>query len=517
MKGRFGNCEIDTGTRVLLRNGEEIELEPQVFDVIVALIEGKDKIVSKDDLIEQVWSGRIVSDTAITSRVKAARSAVGDDGVAQSIIRTSRGIGYRFVADFETLNDAHVAEKMRGPAHPTILVLPFVQNSPDSSMNWLVDGISDDVITGLSRFRELRVISRLTSFGLRDLHGSALSDAATELSADYVIQGSLRMQGHEWKLRVSIVDAAEQMQIWSERWTLAQRSLQNLDPILDKIVAAIEPELLSAERDRVRNKQETDLSTWESTQKGLWLLWQQKSGLHEQAIKVLEEACQSDPGYAQAHAGLAYALCHAYKEDVLGDEALDWALDVARQSVHLDPRDAFSYIALGRSHIARGEYEEAIAAYDEAVELNPNHAYGHFGRGYALSLSGRAHAAIEHFETVLELSPRDPQGWSVCVMLCFSNLIMNRPEIALSWAQKSQRMPNAPHWAKAAEAAALNALGNTERATRALEEAITARPELNAAFLDKAYPFADRRDFYKIAELMLGTFVPDEHEESSKA
>ncbi|MEW9922498.1 winged helix-turn-helix domain-containing protein [Marimonas sp. MJW-29] len=507
MKARFGNCEINSEARLLCRDGEAIDVEPQVFDVLVALIEAKDRVLSKDDLIERVWGGRIVSDTAVTSRIKAVRAAVGDDGAAQRVIRTLRGVGYQFVAEFE-VNADMVSSSGEKPDQPVILVLPFTQVPDDPDTLWRLDGICDDVISALSRFRDLRVISRLTSFGLRDFAGAEMSRAVEEIGPDYLVEGTLRQRGHNWRLQVNLSAADSQAQIWSERWELSDEDLQDLDPYVDRIAAAIEPELLSAERDRLRSLRETDLSTWETTQRGLWMLWQQRPGFHAKAITILKEALARDPDYALAHAGLAYALCHAHKEGVVGDEALDQALAAARRAVQLDPRDAFSYVALGRSHLARAEFDAAIAAYDEAIARNPNHAYGHFGRGYSLCLSGRPAEAIGHFERVLALSPRDPQGWSVCVMLCFSCLLLNLTDEALGWARKAQRMPNAPHWALAAEAAALNALGKETEAEEVLKEALNARPDLDAAFLDRAYPFADRQDYDKLAGLMLGTFVP---------
>ncbi|WP_029062958.1 winged helix-turn-helix domain-containing protein [Labrenzia sp. DG1229] len=515
----FEEFELDVEKRELRRNTQVLSLEPQVFSLLLFLVENHDRVVSKDEIIEKIWGGRFISEAAVSSRISEVRKALGDGSKNPRFLRTLYKQGFRFQfepnvlpqpPEFLTPKTGSSNTLMAPVQKPVVVVLPFASTGEDPSNNWLIDGICDDIITGLSRFRDLRVISRLSSFGLLGLNQPALDAAIEDLSADYVVEGNVRRLDDTWRLQVSIVATGSQTQIWSERCTLSQASLQNLDHITDKIVAAIEPELLYAERDRIRRKPETDLTTWESTQKGLWLLWQQKSGLHEQAVAVLETASRRDPSYALAHAGLAYALCHAYKEGVMEIDALDRALTAARQAVQLDQRDAFSYVALGRSHLARQEYDEAISAYDEAIALNHNHAYGHFGKGYSLSLSGRAPAAIEHFETVLELSPRDPQGWSVCVLLCFSNLIVDQADIALSWAQKSLRMPNAPHWAKAAEAAALTALGRKDAAVVALEEALSARPELNAAFLNRAYPFADRRDFKKLSEFMLGTFVPDE-------
>ncbi|WP_305985597.1 winged helix-turn-helix domain-containing tetratricopeptide repeat protein [Roseibium sp. MMSF_3544] len=521
---RFEEFELNVEKRELLRGSNLVSLEPQVFSLLLLLIENHDRVVSKDEIIEKIWGGRFISEAAVSSRISEVRKALGEGSKERRFIRTLYKQGFRFQFEPTTPPDSSPTTStgtQDAPAnkehnqYPVIVVLPFSGLPTDPEFDWLIDGICDDIITGLSRFRELRVISRLSSFGLASLNQKDLDAAIEDLSADYIVEGNVRRIGSAWRLQVSIVSTGSQSQIWSERCTLEQSSLQNLDPITDRIVAAIEPELLSAERDRIRRKPETDLTTWESTQKGLWLLWQQKSGLHEQAVSVLRSACERDPDYALAHAGLAYALCHAYKEGVMGSDALEQALVAARQAVQLDQRDAFSYVALGRSHLARQEYDEAISAYDEAIALNHNHAYGHFGKGYSLSLSGKAGAAIKHFETVLELSPRDPQGWSVCVLLCFSNLIIDQPETALSWAQRSLRMPNAPHWAKAAEAAAFKALGQEKEAELALDEALAARPDLNAAFLNRAYPFADQRDFKKLSEFMLGNFVPDVSQDRS--
>ncbi|MEO1562863.1 MAG: winged helix-turn-helix domain-containing protein [Pseudomonadota bacterium] len=506
LKIKFSNCEIDTAARLLRRDGMPVQVEPQVFDVLIELISARGRVLTKDELVERVWNGRVVSDTAISSRIKDVRAAVGDDGEAQAIIKTHRGVGYQFVANLN--EDRWEVDRPVGRTEPRVLVLPFEQMPENPETLWRLDGICTDVISALARFRELRVISNISSFSLRDLKGVDLTTAIRQMDADFLVAGNLRELEDHWRLQITLSSAENNEQIWSERWSLSEDDFRNLDVVVDAIVSIIEPELLLVERTRLARKQQTDMSAWELTQRGLWMLWQQRAGFHEKAIELFKEAILLDDQFALSHSGLAYAYCHAYKEGILEKQDLDLAIAEANEAVRLDSRDAFSYVSLGRSHLARGEFNEAIAAYDDAIRRNPNHAYGHFGKGYALCLLGFADQAIPHFEKVLELSPRDPQGWSVCVMLSFSHLLTEMPEQALAWAQKAQRMPNAPHWALAAEAAALTVLGEGESAKKAMSDALLARPDLDAAFLDRAYPFANRQDYNKLAGLMLGTFIP---------
>lgn len=404
------------------------------------------------------------------------------------------------------------ARRTQGTSHdrPVIAVLPFRNQSSDKDQDYFVDGITEDITNGLSKFRSLIVIARHSTF---EFKGSAAEtdEIGRSLGARYIVQGAVRRVGDQLRITASLTDAIGNTELWNDRFDLALPEVFAVqDSVTDAIVGAIEPELLDQERKRIRRKAPQNLTAWDLTQHGLWHLWQQRPGSHEKAITILQQALESDADSAQAHAGLAYALCHAVKEGVRPDRevALDEALAAARQSVRLDPKDAFSYVALGRTSLARREFERAIEAYREAISINGNFVYGHFGTGYALCLSGRATDALPFLDHALLLSPRDPQAWSMATLKSFALTMLERYDEALKWARRAQQMPNAPHWAFVAEAAPLSFLGRSEEAKRARDIALRLKPELTAAFAQDAFPFASGEGSQILAQAMLGTFVP---------
>jgi len=197
MRFIFGDHVLDAARRELRRAGELISVEPQVFDLLLYLLKNRDRVVSKDDLIESVWKGRVVSDATVDSRVKAARHAVGDSGASQEVLRTFARRGVRFVVDAQEESAPVQAEPASAPAlpdKPSIAVLPFQNLSGDPDQEYFVDGMAEEIITALSRIRWLFVLARNSSFTYK---GQAVDvkQVGRELGVHYVLEGSVRKAG----------------------------------------------------------------------------------------------------------------------------------------------------------------------------------------------------------------------------------------------------------------------------------------------------------------------------------
>ena len=221
---------LDTDRRELRRGSKPIAIEPQVFDLLVYLLQNRDRVVSKDDLIASVWGGRIVSDSTLTSRINAARKAIGDSGENQKLIRTIARKGFRFVGVVRTQpNDAERAHAKAPPPdeinepsrsalplsdRPAIAVLPFVNMSGDPEQEYFSDGISEDIITALSKLRWFLVIARNSSFIYkgRAVH---MKQIAEELGVGYVVEGSVRKGGDRVRITVQLNDVATGSHIWA--------------------------------------------------------------------------------------------------------------------------------------------------------------------------------------------------------------------------------------------------------------------------------------------------------------
>lgn len=280
-------CTVDTDTYELRRDGTIIPVEPQVFDLLILLLENPDRVVTKEEIIERVWQGRIVSEATISSRIKAARQALGDDGANQKQIRTIRGRGFRIVRTVQQVGraiDATIkADTGTGspqfdldlpqPDKPSIVVLPFDDLSAGDDRNFFAESITNDIITELSRFRSLFVIAPNSSFAFA-APSHDVESIGWELGVRYVVQGNVRQSSGRLRISVKLTQASNGRLIWAERY---DRNLEDIfavqDDVTRAIVANIEPQLASSERHRARNKPPDSLEAWESYQRALWHLY----------------------------------------------------------------------------------------------------------------------------------------------------------------------------------------------------------------------------------------------------
>jgi TolB-like protein len=318
----FDDCEIDVERREFRRAGVAVHVEPQVFDLLAYLAQNGDRVVSKDEIFSSIWEGRIVSDSTLTSRINAARKAVGDSGKEQKLIRTVPRKGLRFVGDVKTLADgAKPADDLNSPppdqAHeppraapplpdrPAIAVLPFSNMSGDPEQEYFSDGISEDIITGLSKLRWFFVIARNSSFTYK---GKAvhLRQIAEELGVGYVLEGSVRKSGDRVRITAQLNDVSTGSHIWAERY---DRDLADVfavqDEITESIVAAIEPQLYAAENFRARRKPPNSLDAWDLVMRALSHYWRVTRQDNVVAQAFLEKAIAIDPNYGQALGVLA--------------------------------------------------------------------------------------------------------------------------------------------------------------------------------------------------------------------
>jgi TolB-like protein len=248
----FEKYSLDTERRELCRDGVQVAMQPQVFDLLVHLVRNRNRVLSKDDLISVVWNGRIVSDSALTSRVNAARTALEDSGEAQRLIRTIPRKGFRFVGEVQEQSRSAAASDGRQPHQqafqpdsptpdrPAIAVLAFENMSGDAEQEYFCDGLSEDLLTALSKVKWFFVIARNSSFSYK---GRAVHIAriAEELSVRYVVEGSVRKEGDCVRITAQLNDVATGSHVWAERY---DRHLTDVfavqDEITNAIVAAIE-------------------------------------------------------------------------------------------------------------------------------------------------------------------------------------------------------------------------------------------------------------------------------------
>jgi TolB-like protein len=259
MQFRFADHVLDVACRELRRNGEPIALEPQVFDLLVHLVRNRDRVVDKDELLESIWKGRIVSESTLTSRINAARKAVGDSGEAQRLIRTVPRKGFRFVGDVadEQRTEPRLPRVPRD--RPSIAVLPFDNLSADRDQGYFADGIVEEIITGLSRIKWLFVISRNSTFIYKG-NPIDVKTVGRELGVRYVLEGSVRRSGDQVRVTGQLIETETAAHVWADRYDGTLNDIFTLqDEMTMSVIGAVEPSLRKAEVERARRKRPDSL------------------------------------------------------------------------------------------------------------------------------------------------------------------------------------------------------------------------------------------------------------------
>jgi TolB-like protein len=473
---RFGDSELDTARYELQCQGVLRPIEPQVFDLLRYLVENRDRIVTKDELYKAIWQGRIVSEAALSSGIKAARRAVNDTGNDQRIIRTLYRRGFRFVAPVEV-----VGTNVLGRDHdamPSIAVLPFENLSGSSDDEYFSDGITDEITFLLARHRWLRVISRHSSFAFKGRHLD-VREIGQVLGARYLLEGSVRRAGSQVRIGVQLVNGSSGAQLWSERY---ERELEDVFKIQDDIgkciAGTLEPELAQAEEALARSKQPDSLTAWDCYQRGQSQLFTFTESGFAEAERLFARAIAIDPGLARAHAGQAYAyiLQAFYGDPAERPVAIEAALAAARRAVTLDEHDAYSHFVLGRAHSLRRQHDEAIAELETALDLNPSLAQAYYALGFSLTCSRRPAEAVQYYERFAALSPRDPYLWANLSMRALAHFWLGEYDLAEDCARRSLRQPNVTSEPLADLAAVLGAADKQDAAREVAAILLARRP-----------------------------------------
>src|SRR6266568_2485070 len=455
MKFLFDNHALDTDRRELRRGSERIAVEPQVFDVLVYLVQNCDRVVSKDDLIASVWHGRIVSDSTLTSRINAVRKAVGDSGEDQKLIRTVARKGLRFVGTVHAKSNGakpvhaagpldKVGEQSRAglplPDRPAIAVLPFVNMGGDAEQEYFSDGISEDIITALSKLRWFFVIARNSSFIYKGkpVH---MKQVAEELGVGYVVEGSVRKGGDRVRITAQLNDTATGSHIWAERY---DRDLIDVfavqDEITDAIVTAIEPQIYAAENFRSRRKPPNSVDAWDLVMRALSHHWRVTRSDSAAAQVLLEKAIAIDPNYGQALALLA--TNHMFSVH-LGWADIATAAPVAERAalaaIAADSEDAWAHTALGSVYFSTRRLDDSLAEFELALQLNPNFSLAQGYYGLALSYCGRWQEAHEAAQRAIRLSPRDPSSAIYYGVAAYAQFVGRNYREAIALAREATR------------------------------------------------------------------------------
>src|SRR6266550_4405618 len=487
MQFLFSNQVLDTDRRELCRGRDRVSIEPQVFDLLVFLMQNHDRVVSKDDLIAAIWDRRIVSESTLTSRINAARKAIGDSGRDQKLIRTIARKGFRFVGDLrsqQTGDEAPdaaghpVAEIGEAPRaipspldRPAIAVLPFTNMSDEPEQEYFSDGISEDIITALSKLRWFYVIARNSSFIYK---GKAvhIKQVGDELGVGYVVEGSVRKEGDFVRITAQLNDVSKGIHIWAERY---DRSLADVfavqDEITQAIVTAIEPQLYAAENFRAQRKAPDSMDAWDLVMRALSHYWRVTRQDNVVAQALLEKAISVDPSYGQALSLLA--ACHTFSAH-MGWEEMSKAVPVAERAalaaIRADSEDAWAHYALASVYLFQGRFDDCIAEFELVLRLNPNFSPARGIYGVALSYRGRWEEGDRAAREALKFSPRDPFAAIYCGVAAYCQYIGKNYAEAIRLSREALRQRADFVGAHRVLTASLGMAGSTDAAKAALQE-----------------------------------------------
>jgi TolB-like protein len=507
----FAEHSLDPQRRELRRGSELVALEPQVFDLLLYLVQSRDRVVSRDDLIAAVWQGRIVSDSTLDSRINAVRKAVGDDGRKQALIRTIPRKGVRFVGEVHEHVAADTDAKSQDGSRseplppliadrPSIAVLPFENLSEDRSLELIANGLAEDVIALLARVPGFFVIARASSFAYRP-GSTEIRQIGAELGVRYVVAGSARRSAERVRVTVQLIEAENGNQLWDGRYEVERGDTLDLhDEIARRIMGELEPALTKADLSVIRRRRTDSVDAWSHFRKAAGIVavhgWNEESVA--EARSELRQAIAIDSEFALARALLALYSAFGANLSLADDIAAAErdAKEEAERALALDPHasDVLGYAGCALSDI--GEHERGHNLLQQAVELDPSNAQAHVALGAALIRLGRFEDGIKSMQFGMRSSPKDFRLTFWSMILADALARAGRLDEALTVASSASLRDGRLYGARVVAAWVLHKLNRIDEARTAVAEARRIRPALS---LDEIRRFFGKRAAAELA------------------
>ncbi len=483
MKYAFGTCTLDLKRLQLMRDGAIVPTEPQVFALLRHLIENRDRVVSRDEVFEVIWKGRIVSDAALSSRIKAARAAIGDDGSRQELVRTLHGRGFQFVGEVDESSDGSIGS--RGVAQPSIAVMPTMIVSPTDAQRAFGEGLEDDICAAIGRVG--------TIYLARSVGGNDPKTAAKDLGVRYVLALKLRFSGDAFRLNASLLFAQRMEEVWADRF---DGQLDDPFAAQDKVVSAVlgrlVPNVMMVEVQRAAS--ETSMTdAYHELLRATPLCMSMDATDNRQAVAHLERALAADPDHALSHAMLSWSLGQQALSEWAPDKraAFAAAMGHGHRALILAPLDALVLTFVASAEVAAGEHGAARHHLETALDLDPSLAWAWAMLGALETYSGNLSQAVENYERALRLSPHDPMRFSYYFGIGAARYGMGDYSGALPMLEQGYLEAPGSTWAPRLIMACTAELGMSQRMNEVARVVRALKPNATAAELVDSAPIRD--------------------------
>jgi TolB-like protein len=519
----FEDYALDTDRRELHRGPDVLPVAPQVFDLLEYLVRNRERVVSKDDLIDAVWKGRVISDAALTTRLNVVRGAVGDSGEQQRLIKTLPRKGFRFVGQVResqgpngAATDESAEEAPRAapalPDKPSIAVLPFANLSSDPEQEYFADGIVEDITMALARFTWLFVIARNSSFTYKG-RTVDVKLVGRDLGVRYVLEGSVRKTGSRMRIAGQLINAQSGEHLWANHFDGSIEDVFDLqDRVTVSVVSAIAPKLEREEFKRARRKPPESLGAYDHYLRGIAKVRPITREVHSEALQHFLKAIELDPGLACAYGMAAWCRVSRKLRGWTADPARESAeaTRLARKATRLGGDDPIALCVGGYSlAVLHREFDEAKAFIDRGLAINPNLAPGWRLSAWLRVWTGEPDLILEHVARAERLSPLDPIRCVTSGARAYACILAGRYDMAADWADKASS-DHTSYLVEHCVSAASNALaGRLQSARAAMSRVLECNPKLSAANLGELLPFRRPEDFDRLAKALRLAGLPE--------
>lgn len=469
----FGSFELDVERGVLLRSGVPVTVSRSGILVLTALLEADGGVVTKEHLLERGWPNAVVEEANLTVQIGKLRSLLKPDGVGPDMIATVPRVGYRLVRA-----ESAIASALGSKA--SIAVLPFHDLGGTTAHEHLADGLVDDLITGLSRFRTFAVVGRSASFAFKG-RSIAAKAAASELDVRYLLEGSIRQSAGRIRINAQLIEGATGVQIWAEKFEGAPTDLFDFqDSITQSVIGLVEPQIQYSEIERVRQKRPDSLDAWDLYVQAVPLVHSARVADYNAAIDLLGRAIAIDPTYTPALTFASWAHKRRLTYGGTAAEGVDdklVALSLAERAVAADPNDALALALLGWERMLFLNNRSGLELCERALALNPNNRSVLDLASVAHIFGGQLDTAIDYSLRALKLSPVAPDNYACAGHIATAHFLSGRFDDAVMWGRRSIHFEEHYFYSHLYLALSLVQLGRTKEAQQELDFAMSIWPE----------------------------------------